>query len=278
MDTERRNFMLAGAATVAAIAAPQLSVGQPRSVAAPRAIAFDEFPILDPRPIGVACERAYPGRGKELLALWRMRQFEYQWLRALGGRYVDFWQATSDALIHACESLGLSASPGVREKLMQEFLQLDVWPDVPDALRTLKQRGLSIAFLSNATTPILEGAIRRAGIASLFDHVISTDRVRAYKPDPRAYQLGIEVLRKRREEILFVAFAGWDVAGAKWFGYRTFWNNRLNAAPEQLDVQPDASGATLDALVRHLDGEKKMGWPMGLEPTTAEITTRGSTN
>jgi 2-haloacid dehalogenase len=277
MDTERRSFLLAGAATVAAIAAPRLSVARPRSAVATRAVAFDAFPILDPRPIGVACERAFPGRGRELSALWRTRQFEYQWLRALGGRYVDFWQTTSDALLHACESLGLSTGTGVREKLMQEFLQLDVWPDVPEALRELKQRGLTIAFLSNATAPILEGAIRRAGIASLFDHVISTDRIRAYKPDPRAYRLGIEVLGKRREEILFVAFAGWDVAGAKWFGYRTFWNNRLDAAAEQLDVQPDASGGTLDALVRHLD-EEKMGWPMGLEPTTAEITTRGSTN
>ena len=277
MNPERRRFILGAAATVGAAATPQVSAGRPPPATALRAIAFDAFPILDPRPIGAACERAFPGRGKELAALWRTRQFEYQWLRALAGRYVDFWHATSDALVHACESLGLTAGPRVRDELMQQFLELGVWPDVPYALRALKQCGLSIAFLSNATTSILEGAIGRAGVAPLFDHVISTDRIRAYKPDPRAYQLGVDVLGMRREEILFVAFAGWDVAGAKWFGYRTFWNNRLNAAPEQLGALPDASGVALDALVRYVDG-KRMGWPMGLEPTTAEITTRGSTN
>ena len=56
----------------------------------------------------------------------------------------------------------------------------------------------------------------------MFEQVLSSDRAKTYKPDPRAYQLGVDALQVKREEILFVAFAGWDAAGAKLFGYPTF--------------------------------------------------------
>jgi 2-haloacid dehalogenase len=94
---------------------------------------------------------------------------------------------------------------------------------------------------------MLEGSIRHAGLDGVFEHVLSTDRVRGYKPDPRAYQLGVSALGLPREQILFVAFAGWDAAGARTFGYLTFWVNRLAAPPEELVM--DGEGRTLDELV-----------------------------
>jgi 2-haloacid dehalogenase len=247
MTLDRRTFLRAGAATLALSA--RALAGKLPFPGAIRAIAFDAFPIFDARPIAAACEREFPGRGAALINAWRTRQFEYQWLRALGGRYVDFWQATADALTFACESIGLDAPGARRDALMQEWLRLDVWPDVPDTLHELKRRGFTLAFLSNATPNILGANLARAGLASLFDHSISTDAIRTFKPDPRAYQLGVDTLNLSREEILFVAFAGWDVAGAKWFGYPTFWNNRMAAPAEQLGVVPDAAGATLHDLL-----------------------------
>jgi 2-haloacid dehalogenase len=87
----------------------------------------------------------------------------------------------------------------------------------------------------------------------VFEHALSTDSIRVYKPDPRAYQMAVDAFGLGREEIGFAAFAGWDVAGAKWFGYPTFWVNRLNAPVEELGVAPDATGATLTDLVAFLD-------------------------
>jgi len=250
MQINRRDFLLTTAATIGS-AAPRSAVAAPRPITI-RAIAFDAFPIFDPRSIGAACERLFPDRGTVLLNAWRTRQFDYQWLRAMGGRYADFWRCTADALSVACESLGIDASGSKRDELMQEWLRLDVWPDVPAALRELRDRGLTLAFLSNATPQILDAGLRRAGLESMFAHVISTDRARTFKPHPDAYRLGTRTLGLRREEILFVAFAGWDVAGAKWFGYPTFWNNRPNAPAERLDVVPDGVGATLTGLLAFL--------------------------
>lgn len=220
-----------------------------------RGVAFDAFAIFDPRSIAAACERMFGARGPELANLWRARQFEYQWLRALGGRYQDFWRCTAAALEFACASLGLDADAARREALMNEYLRMPAWPDVPAALHALRERGLRLALLSNATDRILVSGLARAGLAGLFAQVISTDRIRTFKPDPRAYQLGVDVMGLPREEILFVPFAGWDLAGAQWSGYRTFWNNRAMATAERLDVVTPDGGATLADLVRFVDRE-----------------------
>jgi len=72
--------------------------------------------------------------------------------------------------------------------------------------------------------------------------------------DPRAYALGVSRLGLAREQIAFAAFGGWDAAGARWFGYPTFWVNRLGVPAEQLGPGPDGSGPTLAELDRFVSG------------------------
>ncbi|MDD2769398.1 MAG: haloacid dehalogenase type II [Methylococcus sp.] len=214
-----------------------------------KAIAFDAFPIFDPRPVFELAERLFPGRGAELSYAWRTRQFEYQWLRALSGRYADFWQVTEDALVFSGEMLKLDLTPDKRTQLMDAYLRLKAWPDVPPALQLLKSAGVRLALLSNATNNILGSAIKHSGFEGVFEHVLSTDMIKTYKPDPRAYRMAIDAFKLNREEIIFVPFAGWDAAGAKSFGYTTFWVNRLNLPVERLGAAPDAAGRDLTDLV-----------------------------
>jgi 2-haloacid dehalogenase len=136
---------------------------------------------------------------------------------------------------------------------MQAYFELRAWPDVPPALAGLKKRGLRLAFLSNMTPKMLASNIKSAKLDGIFDQVLSTDPIRTYKPDPRAYQMAIDALGLKREEILFVPFAGWDAAGAKWFGYRTFWVNRLGLPPEELGVAVDASASSLSDIEKFLN-------------------------
>ena len=217
-----------------------------------RAIAFDAFPIIDPRPIATIVENLFPGRGAALMDTWRTRQFEYCWLRSVSHRYVDFWTVTEDALVFAASALGLRLDPLTRKRVMDAYLDLRAWPDVVPALTALHEAGVQLAFLSNFTPAMLEAPMRNSGIGQLFAHVLSTDMVQSYKPDPRAYALAVDAFGLPREEILFAPFAGWDAAGAKWFGYPTFWVNRVNAVPEQLGVRVDGSGADLAALVNYV--------------------------
>ena len=214
-----------------------------------RAVAFDAFPILDPRPVFARAEELYPGRGAELSSVWRTRQFEYMWLRTLSHRYADFWQVTGDALVYAAKAVNLEMSRESQARLMDAYLTLRCWPEVPVALRALKEAGIRIAFLSNMTAALLAAGIRNSKLDGLFDYVLSTDRVRVYKPDPRAYGMGVDAFGLKRDQILFAAFAGWDAAGAKSFGYPTVWVNRQNQPEEELGVPGDATCANLDGVV-----------------------------
>ncbi|MBI3715733.1 MAG: haloacid dehalogenase type II [Betaproteobacteria bacterium] len=250
MISSRREFLQIASATVAAgmLAADAHAVPAGKI----KAIAFDAFPIFDPRPVFALAEQLFPGKGAELGNAWRTRQFEYQWLRALAGSYADFLRTTEDALIFSCELLKLDLTTDKRRQLVDAYLALKAWPDALPAVNALKNAGLRLAFLSNATPQMLEAGIRNAGLEGLFEHVLSTDAIRTYKPDPRAYRLAIDAFGLKREEILFAAFAGWDAAGAKTFGYPTFWVNRMNLPAERLGVAADASGQGLNDLVTYV--------------------------
>jgi 2-haloacid dehalogenase len=215
-----------------------------------KAIAFDAFPIFDPRPISALAEELAPGRGAELVAAWRTRQFEYTWLRTLSNRYLDFWQITEAALTFAAASLKLKLDSSARDRLMGSYLLLPAWPDVRPALESLRMAGIRMAFLSNFTSPMLDACAGNAGLRDFFGEHLSTDRVRAFKPHPRAYAMALTAFGLPREEIAFAAFAGWDAAGAQWFGLPTIWVNRVAAAREELGVTPDWEVGGLTELAR----------------------------
>ncbi len=114
-----------------------------------QAVAFDAFAIFDPRPIVTLAEELFPGKGSELSNLWRTRQFEYTWIRTAAGRYEDFLQVTEDGLIFAARTLKLDLEHQMRSQLMDAYSNLGPWPDVPEAMRSLKAAGLRLALLSN---------------------------------------------------------------------------------------------------------------------------------
>ncbi|PWT92928.1 MAG: haloacid dehalogenase type II [Acidobacteria bacterium] len=213
-----------------------------------KAILFDGFVIFDPRPLVARAEKLYPGHGVSLCEAWRTRQFEYTWLRSLSGRYVDFWKVTEDALIFAAKSQGLDLTDASRKELMNGYLELNAWPDVVTTLKSLKAAGIRLGFLTNFTPQMLDSNIKNAGLEGFFEKNLSTDIVKTYKPDPRAYQMGIDTFGLQKKQILFAAFAGWDAAGAKSFGYPTFWVNRLKLPAEQLEA-PDSEGGNLNDLL-----------------------------
>lgn len=253
MPVDRREFLIMAGGVATSLLTPASSTQAATTKPKIKAVAFDGFVTFDPRPIFALAEKLFPGKGAELSNAWRTRQFEYQWLRVLSRNYADFWQATEDSLVFSAKLLKLDLTPEIRQQLMNAYLELKAWPDVLPALKSLKSAGLRLAFLSNLTPQVLDANIKSAGLDGLFEHALSTDKIKTYKPDPRAYQMGIDAFKLKREEILFAAFGGWDAAGAKSFGYPTFWVNRLNLPAEELGVIPDGIGPTTTDLLSFLN-------------------------
>jgi 2-haloacid dehalogenase len=248
VDMNRRRFLNAATLTTAAALAREKPAGAADATRRIEAVAFDGFAIFDPRPIAAAAEAAFPGKGAALMPVWRTRQFEYTWLRTLTGNYVNFWQVTQDALVFACAANNLELTRAIRDRLMGTYLQLEPWPDVAPTLRSLRSAGVRLAFLSNFTAAMLDANIRGAGFDELFEARLSTDAVSAFKPDPRSYQMAVDHFKLPRTAIAFVAFGGWDAAGARRFGFPVYWGNRLSQPAEELGAMADRTAVGLEAL------------------------------
>jgi len=172
------------------------------------------------------CKEDIGEKWEQLSDIWRMKQLNYTWLRSLMEEYIDFWQITGDALDFALDQLDIEDA-ALRQKLMELYETLDTYPEVPEMLKTLRKAGLQTAILSNGNPAMLSSAIESAGLAALFDGVISVDTLKMYKPHPSVYQLAVEQLKLPAERICFMSSNTWDVAGAANFGFQVNWVNRF---------------------------------------------------
>ena len=212
-----------------------------------RACVFDAYGTLFDVHSAVGRLAAEIGPGAEALSrLWRTKQLEYTWLRALMGRHADFWQVTGEALDYALEATAVD--PGVRERLMEAYLALDAYPEVPAVLERLRAAGLRVAILSNGEGRMLAAGARSAGIEDLLDATLSVEEVGVYKPHPEVYRLAVERLGVEAGAIAFQSSNAWDIHGASTFGLRAVWINRTRAPRERLPGGAEAELADLSGL------------------------------
>ena len=212
------------------------------------ACVFDAYGTLfDFASAAKRCRDLLGDNTDKLTALWRDKQLQYTWLRAVQGRHADFWQVTADALDFALETLAIDRS-GTRERLMNLYLTLDVFPEVPDVLRQLKQAGLRTAILSNGSPKMLDAVVRAAGLEKLLDTVLSVEEVGVYKPHSKVYQLAVDRLGIPARAISFLSSNAWDAYAAAAFGMQVVWCNRYGQRPERLPGSPDRIVMTLAEL------------------------------
>ncbi|MFB9127823.1 haloacid dehalogenase type II [Paraburkholderia dipogonis] len=247
----------------------------------PKAVIFDAYGTLfDVHSVVAAAEQMFPSHGDALSQLWRQKQIEYTQLRTLadsadapGAHYRPFWDITLDALRFAAKKLQLSLGRTAEKRLMDEYACLSAFPDAVPALRQLRDGSSAsggapatrplLAILSNGNPQMLDIAVKSAGMTRLFDRVLSVDAVRAYKPSPAAYALGTQAFDAQPREIVFVSSNGWDVTGATWFGFTTFWLNRHNAPAEELGVTPHGAGGGMTDLLAFLKNPASSGRSSG---------------
>ena len=171
--------------------------------------------------------------------LWRAKQLQYTWLRSLMGNYVEFWTVTGDALDYALETHGVQ-DPELRNNLMDSYLNLQCFDEVPDVLRLLKKSGKSTAILSNGSPYMLNPVVKNSGISEYLDACISVDEIGIYKPVPKVYDLACKRFGVKPEEICFLSSNCWDAIGAASFGFQVAWVNRYNQQLDRMSVEPQA--------------------------------------
>lgn len=212
------------------------------------ACVFDAYGTLfDVSSVARGAQDALGDRWQALSDLWRQKQLQYTWLRGLAGHHADFWQVTGDALDFAMVTLGIN-DPQLRDRLMNLYLSIAAYPEVPDMLAALKARGIKLAILSNGSPRMLAAAVENSGLVGYFDAIMSVEEVGVYKPHPSVYGLAPKRLNVASSSICFLSSNGWDAFSAKAFGFQVLWCNRFAQMPERIPSPPDDEIADLSML------------------------------
>jgi 2-haloacid dehalogenase len=210
-----------------------------KSLTGIRACVFDAYGTLFDYASAAAGVRDELGSDfAPLISLWRDKQLQYTWLRTCQRRHADFWQVTGDALDFTLESLG-RADPSLRDRLMNLYLKLDTFAEVPSVLRILRDAGFKMAILSNGSPSMLAAIVESSGTSDYFDAVLSVEEVGAFKPHPDVYRLAEQHLGFASDQLLFVSSNAWDAYAASAFGLRVVWCNRYGQREERLPGAPD---------------------------------------
>jgi 2-haloacid dehalogenase len=209
-------------------------------------VVFDAFGTLfDVHSVTAKAELLCPGKGVEISQLWRQKQVEYSWLRTMSKRYKPFWNVTQDALLFALNRLDIDPAPALINTLMAEYGQLLAFEENKSVLEDLKAKGIHLGILTNGNKEMIAAVLKSAAFEKMFDHVLTSDTVNAFKTCDEIYALAPQAFAVDRKDILFVSSNAWDVAAATWYGFKTFWVNRGNLPFEVLDVSPTFQGRSL---------------------------------
>jgi 2-haloacid dehalogenase len=193
-----------------------------------KAVVFDAYGTLyDVHSVAAKTEESYPGKGDLISQIWRLKQLEYTWLQTSLQDYRDFTFLTHASLEFALQAVGVESTVAVTKSLFEKYLDLDPYPEAKDALGQVKRLGdRKLAILSNGSTAMLAALVKNSGLDVFLDATISVDGAQKYKPHPDCYALVGKTLGVEPDEVVFVSSNGFDVAGAKRFGFKVVWIRR----------------------------------------------------
>ena len=203
-----------------------------------KAIIFDAYGTLfDVNSAAEKCKDKIGDKWEPFANFWRTTQLEYTWLRSLMKRHKDFWQITEDSLNKSMMTFNID--PKMKGELLNLYKVLSPFQEVPETLKTLKEKKFKLAILSNGTPSLLNELVKSNNLDNLFDDLFSIEQVGIYKPSSKVYDIPIRKYQIEKNEIAFLSANTWDVSGGGNYGYQSIWVNRNNNIFDNLDYKPN---------------------------------------
>ena len=151
-------------------------------------------------------------------------------------RHKDFWQITEDSLDKSMKAFEIEVS--MKDELLNLYKVLSPFKEVPEVLKTLKEKNYKLGILSNGTPALLNELIESNNLKNIFDDVFSIEEVGIYKPNSKVYDIPIKKYNIQKSEVAFLSANTWDVSGGGNYGYSSIWVNRNNNIFDNLDYKP----------------------------------------
>ena len=217
-----------------------------------KAIIFDAYGTLfDVNSAAEKCKDKIGDKWEDFANYWRTTQLEYTWLRSLMKRHKDFWQVTEDSLDKSMKAFNIDNL--MRNELLNLYKVLSPFKEVPDVLKTLKEKKFKLAILSNGTPALLKELVKSNNLDNIFDDLFSIEQVGIYKPDSKVYDIPINKYSIEKNEVAFLSANTWDVSGGGNYGYQSIWVNRNKNIFDNLDYKPRLEIKNLRDLLPNLD-------------------------
>ena len=166
-------------------------------------------------------------------------------------RHKDFRQITEDSLDKSMSMFKIDNS--MRDELLDLYKILSPFEEVPEVLKSLKEKNFKLAILSNGTPTLLNELVRSNNLNNLFDDIFSIEEVGVFKPDSKVYDMPVKKYKIEKNEIAFLSANTWDVSGGGNYGYNSIWVNRTNNIFDKLDYQPKLEIKNLIDLLPKID-------------------------
>ena len=162
-------------------------------------------------------------------------------------RHKDFWQVTEDSLDKSMKAYEID--PLMKDELLDLYKTLSPFKEVPEVLKSLKEKNYKLAILSNGTPSLLNELVKSNQLDNLFDNLFSIEKVRIYKPDSKVYDMPIKKYNIQKDEVAFLSANTWDVSGGGNYGFNSIWVNRNNNVFDNLDYKPQNEIKNLKELL-----------------------------
>ena len=213
-----------------------------------KAIIFDAYGTLfDVNSAAEKCKDKIGDKWEGFANFWRTTQLEYTWLRSLMKRHKNFWQITEDSLDKSMKAFNID--PSMKNELLDLYKALSPFKEVPEVLKTLKEKKFKLAILSNGTPSLLSKLVKNNNLDNIFDDLFSIEQVGIYKPDYKVYDIPIQKYRIKKNEVAFLSANTWDVSGGGNYGFNSIWVNRNKNIFDNLDYKPNSEIKDLSELI-----------------------------
>ncbi len=190
------------------------------------------------------------------LRLWFANLITYSEALTLAGAYVPFTDIGAAVLRMLAATRDITITDADAAELTERFATMPPHPEVPAALRRLRDYGFRLFTLTDNTLAISGRQLEHAGVLEVFERRFSVDEtVRRHKPAPEAYRSVATALEVDSADICLIACHVWDTIGAQSAGWQAGLILRRGNAPLDVGPQPDYIGQNLTEIADQLIGK-----------------------
>ena len=193
---------------------------------------------------------------KNAMRLWFANLIMYSAALTVAGCYVPFTDIGAAVMKMLADTRGIKIGDADKKELTDKFSTMPPYPEVPGALRKLREAGFRLFTLTDNLLEVQTRQLTQGGIADLFERRFSADGAKHHKPSHQAYAYFEREMGVEPSQVCMIACHTWDTLGAVAAGWeaaliKRVGNDVLGVGPQPHIVGNDLSDVADQLIARH---------------------------